>query len=545
MKSKFHDIIPNDKRSIRNVPIPARSVSHIEAKKLKQFENEENATYIDAIDDVAELKGQGINHATKTEHLTIHHGTHGHAHTHAHTHKHSEQHSHTNGSHSRSKKHKSVDGIESINIEPAFYQANEDIVTENLKDFDSTDSDKKRGKTFWLVTLALIIAVIYGFGTYFASATINIKLVEQTFDLKDTKIDLQDIKHDAIQQSFTKAVTVKVTGTKKVEEKATGTVILYNNFSSSAQTLAINTRLEIPEGLIYRTVKEVSIPGMKTVSGKKVAGSVEVGVVADKAGDTYNKGMKDFAVVAYKGSDRYKTIYGRSKTALKGGYLGMVADISDTDMALAIKDAKKLINEAVNAGYSALASKKEVPYTYISNAYLVDYSEPKQTISKDGKSADIELTAKVMAIIFNTDSLSQYLANTFVTKTSTASASTTNPSLDTPANSLAEKTDSGDSTVISKKYIATFDQINMKISSDTNVTMLNTNEGSVVFSGKTSISSILDEDVLKRAVSGLSIEQATGIIKNMVDFSTLSIKAFPFWLKTMPKIDSIKIQLLS
>ena len=87
---------------------------------------------------------------------------------------------------------------------------------------------------------------------------------------------------------------VAASGEEKVERKATGTIVIYNSADKTAQRLIKNTRFEAPNGLIYRVSESVVVPAVKTENGKSVPGSVEATVYADEAGDKYNIGKVDF-----------------------------------------------------------------------------------------------------------------------------------------------------------------------------------------------------------------------------------------------------------
>jgi hypothetical protein len=247
-------------------------------------------------------------------------------------------------------------------------------------------------------------------------------------------------------------------------------------------------------------------------------------------------------------------MYGRSKTTIAGGYTGSVPDISDTDLALTTKSLKKLIGESIDAKYTALAIKKKeseetknTPYIYIPKSYLITYSEPKQVLSKDGKSAEITLDANVLGVLFDKNDLTAYISDRVLnTKQQGNSSSTSStPSSSTISTSTTEVSQPSPLSTSQKSYSIDFDKVTMSITSSTTLTMLNTNEGVLLASGTTTIASALDEDRLIRSVSRLDKEQAQQVLSNLIDFSSLDIKIFPFWKHTMPKIDNIEIKLVS
>lgn len=510
MKKKIDEI--NTKRSIRSIPIPKRGndeklyekeFSMDESKLEKEIEKERERA----------RTNHASNHASKSVHANY---------SHIHHTKLSNNHYHKD----------SINTLDS-----------EDIPTRSSGSVSSSGSGSGSGSKSksWLIISVVFVAIAYFLSVQFSKATIYISPSYKEISINNQNVMLEDVKHDAVIEKFSEKATIKVSGTKKIDQKATGKVILYNNYSSAAQKLVKNTRLEIPEGLVYLLVSDATIPGMKTVSGKKVAGSVEVNVIASQSGEKYNAGMKDFSLVAYKGTDRYSSIYGRSKTSLSGGYSGTVPDINETDLALTLKSLKKLISEAVDSRYTAIALKKkedeklkDTPYIYIPKSYLITYGEPKQVLSKDGKSAEITLEANVMGIVFNKQNLTDYLAGKILNKPASTSTTTSTSTSDSQPLAVADKT-----------YLIDFDKVNMSVSASTTLTMLNTNSGSLIANGTTTITTHIDEQKILRSVSGLDKDQSQEVLRNLIDFSSLDIKVSPFWIKKMPKIDNIEIKLVS
>lgn len=115
---------------------------------------------------------------------------------------------------------------------------------------------------------------------------------------------------------------VPATESKQVSERAAGTIVIFNNYSSASQRLVTNTRFETPDGLIYRINKPVVVPGLRSEGGETVPGSIEVQVFADEPGDRYNIGLTDFTIPGFKGGDRYDKFFARSKTPMEGGFVG-------------------------------------------------------------------------------------------------------------------------------------------------------------------------------------------------------------------------------
>src|SRR3989338_8611434 len=126
---------------------------------------------------------------------------------------------------------------------------------------------------------------------------------------------------------------ISASGTKDAPEKASGRVILFNAYSSSSVRLSTETRLETPDGKIFKTTSAVTIPGFKTENKQVMPGSVEIDVLADKTGEEYNLGLTDFKVVGFKGTAKYEKFYGRGKTPLVGVTSGKVYTVTVEEAA--------------------------------------------------------------------------------------------------------------------------------------------------------------------------------------------------------------------
>lgn len=155
--------------------------------------------------------------------------------------------------------------------------------------------------------------------------------------------------YSIVKLSGDKGVNVPVSGEEQVERKASGTIVVYNNASAESQRLVENTRFEAPTGKIYRIAKAITIPGKKMVNGVSQPGSIEAIVYADVAGAEYNTGLVDWTVPGLKGTPRYNTIYARSKTAMTGGFVGMEKTVKPDELAKAKTDLKAALGEELLA----------------------------------------------------------------------------------------------------------------------------------------------------------------------------------------------------
>ncbi len=157
--------------------------------------------------------------------------------------------------------------------------------------------------------------------------------------------------YSVVKLSRDKSFVAPAGGEQDVSRKASGVIVVYNDATTEPQRLVENTRFESAGGKVYRIQNAITIPGKKTVSGGSQPGSIEVTVYADQPGAEYNGEPTDFTVPGLKGSPRYETIYARSKTPLSGGFVGKEKAVKPEDLAktkASLEEAlkKELLDEA-------------------------------------------------------------------------------------------------------------------------------------------------------------------------------------------------------
>lgn len=139
-----------------------------------------------------------------------------------------------------------------------------------------------------------------------------------------------------LQETVTKEFPA--TGEKQVAQKAKGTIIVSNTYGSVPQTLIATTRFESAAGIVFRTLRTVTVPGTTVKNGEIIAGTVSVEVIADKAGAEYNIDPTTFKIPAFKergDMERYGKFNASSSAAMSGGAVGLAKVVTDADFAQA------------------------------------------------------------------------------------------------------------------------------------------------------------------------------------------------------------------
>lgn len=201
---------------------------------------------------------------------------------------------------------------------------------------------------------------------------------------------------------------VSATGQEKVSERATGTITIYNNFSSTVQRLIKNTRFESPDGLIYRINESVEVPGFtKAADGSTIPGSKAVAVFADGVGDKYNIKAGKFTVPGLKGSEQFDKIYAESKESMAGGFEGLKYIVNETELSVARNALQAELREKLLARL-----KNERPNGFIFYEPSVTFSyTPAPATDAGNQMVTIKEKGKLLAPLFKQDTFASYVAS--------------------------------------------------------------------------------------------------------------------------------------
>lgn len=222
-----------------------------------------------------------------------------------------------------------------------------------------------------------------------------------------------ELGYSVMRFSLSEKMEIPATGSKEVSEKASGRIIIYNEFSTASQRLIKNTRFESPGGKIYRINESVTVPGMKKDGVKIIPGSIEVTVYADEPGPAYNSEPTDFTIPGFKSdAARYKGFYARSVGPISGGMSGTVRTVSDADLQKAADDLRVALETSLRTKARGNLGKDQVLFdsgimTSFANARIVQTDE-KATPDK----AIVERTATLAAVVFDEHALAREIART-------------------------------------------------------------------------------------------------------------------------------------
>jgi len=381
----------------------------------------------------------------------------------------------------------------------------------------------KKGLTFSLLFLVLLGAFCY---IALSKAEISIwpeievfNLIEETnIDKNATAIDslLKIIPAETLQKEKTIVQTFPVSGKIMKEEKAQGTIKVYNAYSTSAQALIATTRFVSSDGKVFRTPIKVTIPGGTYEKGKLVPGEIDVKVVADQPGEEYNIVSTKFSIPGFAGTDKYTKFYGESFEVMTGGFQEEVAKVTEKDLSQAeetlTKQAGKECNELLqNELQSEAISSK---FDYLPDSIQTEIIENFSLTSAEAEAKDFNYQAKAQCqvIVFKKEDIRNYVKEAII--------------FQIPQD---------------KKLYEESLKINYSIDD------VDLETGKIAVSLTISAKIYADVDIFsfKNALKGKSLLEAKLFLENYPKITRASVKFWPFWVNKVPEdLSKIKFNLV-
>ncbi len=268
---------------------------------------------------------------------------------------------------------------------------------------------RKRKSSFGILLILIILLsmVAFAFSFLFSGATVVVTprqesvFIDGTFIAGEGTLPFTIMK---IEEALSD--TVKATEKEYVEKRASGRVVVYNNYNTTSHSWIKNTRFETPDGLVYRVRKSVVIPGMKTVNGKKIPGSIEIAVTADEPGEKYNIGLTDFTIPGLKGGAKYESFYARSMTAMTGGFVGTKLIVSDQ----VLTETRSTLQTTLKEKLRSLAEAQKPEQFLMFGTGVAEEFESSPTVDQKNF-VTIEERGTLYAVLFDEEAFAGYLAN--------------------------------------------------------------------------------------------------------------------------------------
>lgn len=376
-----------------------------------------------------------------------------------------------------------------------------------------TSTGGKSKKKTWIfggIIAVVVIIFIIGMMTIFASATVNIVPKNQELDvtiesLAANKIEKDSIKYEVVKISNSKTISVEATGEELAEIKASGKIIVYNNFSTEPQRLIIRTRFETKEGLVYRIPESIIVPGKTAKNGVVTPGSIEVEVFADEPGEKYNIGKVDFTIPGFKSdSQRYNNFYARSVTDMTGGFVGKVKTVLPAEKQAALQN----IDSEIQADLAKeLQTKIPDGLVLLSNAIIYKSRELPAKSESSNTLIGKEVTA--FALMLNRAELSNKIASEYLSKSA--------------------EWDNIKSSIFDFSSLS-IDNITGNVEEGENLTLR--------IKGKVSVWADIDTKMITEKLLGAPKENLQNIMNEYKGISSITAIIRPIWKKSFPKNSS-------
>jgi hypothetical protein len=389
------------------------------------------------------------------------------------------------------------------------------VEVKEMREIIETNHPKNRSRyMLWFVALVSVVFLFFALSFLFGKAEVNITPKTQDVVLSNESLSaVKDSSSDAL--SFDLVVingdenkTIQANGEKDVSSNATGTVVIYNAFSSSPQALNIDTRLEGSNGKIYKTLTKITVPGM---SKSGVPGSIEVKIYGSVAGVEYNSVPLDFKIFGFKGTPKYSKIYGRSKGGITGGFVGKAPDVSDADKTNAINELKtnlqtKLLKNATNQTPNGFILFKDATFLSIDDSSIVSAYNTDNSMT-------LSLKGTLYGLLFNEQKLIQKIAE--------------------------DKVDKYDGSDV---YISNIRDLTFTLANKDNITFDNLQNINFNLSGPAKFVWRLDTDKFTTDLLGKSKNDFNKVLTQYPNINSATLMLSPVWRISIPdKIKDIKV----
>ncbi|MEK7149984.1 MAG: hypothetical protein AAB736_00065 [Patescibacteria group bacterium] len=382
------------------------------------------------------------------------------------------------------------------------------------------DGNKIQKIIIWAIAIFSVIILLYAISSYFSTATVIITPKSESVTLDDAFIAKKEaldgaLRYELMTLQKKNSKQLEATETINSKTKASGKIVVYNNFGSATQKLIKNTRLESSNGMIYKIPESITVPGKKTVGGKSIPGSVETLIFADEPGEKYNLKISelkgDFKVAGFKGDKKYDFFYGRAKTDIDGGSSGVIKKVPAKLVLQTRSDLRASLKEELLK--EALASKPESSMLF-DDGFFIDYVTLSDT-DLGGDKVDINESATFYGIIFDKAKLASYLAKQKISDYDGA-----------PVDLILDK------------------DIKVGISSNSKSKPWEGDAFSISFKGKADFIWIYDKAALQKKSAGQNKNDLNKILS--LDFGIKEAKGVirPIWKRTLPS-DPKKIKIES
>jgi hypothetical protein len=371
----------------------------------------------------------------------------------------------------------------------------------------------------WNILIIAIVLISLGSYLFFslpnARVTITLASVPEAYSKDytvavktDESSDDSVIVGQIIKSEQEQSLSAKPTGTKTVGEKATGTVTISNEYSTTPQTIIAGTTVQSAGGLTYKTNSQVTVPGYTDPGGGKVPGEASVAVTAAEIGTKYNIGPSNFTIPGLNSE-----IYADSSTAMSGGSSRQATVVAKTDISkLEIAIIKSLKEKLFIELEDQVLSAEQ---TLLDDAieYETVSSKADKSVGDEAKQVTATVKLRATGLVYDTAELKDKVRADL------------EADLD-DEHVLADK-DLKDLVVTVKKLDISMATMNI----DTEITAL--------------IAPAIDEKILKQNVAGRTVKEAEKYLESIKEVTDSSVRVWPDWWFKSVTVSINKIEVVT
>lgn len=386
------------------------------------------------------------------------------------------------------------------------------------RDITQRITKKFSKKLTYAIAAAFIAVVIFGIMNASQSGKVIItpQKEEITFGLQLQAVAQPTHDNQVAGTPLTVEKTISKTfsssGEKFLEQKARGKITVYNEFSSDPQILVATTRFQTEDGLIFRTPQTVTVPGAVIQNGVLTPGTIELEIVADRAGDKYNVPAGRFSIPGFKGTEKYSKFYAQSNTPMKNGFRGNTKYATEENIKKATEEVNQLVAEALKQEIQNRVGEDNLIFEQAFSQSIIPTSGNAQE-GEIGQQFRIELTGKLSTMAISKDGLT----------------------------SAIEKQLNQQNTSSYRNILV--DTLSYQIESP----RLESDPDRLYFTlrGKVKAVAVVDQQKLLAAIAGLNAVQIREYFSQQKNIQKAQILISPFWKKSLPKNSSrIKIDIM-
>jgi hypothetical protein len=283
--------------------------------------------------------------------------------------------------------------------------------------FEDYKEPKKKSYLKYLIILGVLIFIFLVFSIVSsfdrATITINPKVESTSYNEAIVIEELSQrqsnnsLGYRIIELSQESSKEVIAVDEELVQQKASGEITIFNEYSTEPQRLIRNTRFESSDGRIYRIEDSIEVPGYTGSSDNKTPGELTVTVYADEVGQSYNLENDEFTIPGFEGQEPFDFFYARTVTPFSGGFDGVRKIVSDEDIEAARTELQQELTDKLVAELNNQVTDEFYIY-YTDESFTFNNIEQNDLDGSDN--VQLNLRGRISAKVFDKVDLSNSLA---------------------------------------------------------------------------------------------------------------------------------------